>query len=112
MGLLTLKLIDFARYLRAGDANGVTTQLAAWIAGAVVVMLVAQTAWADGIVIGAMSLHKLGIWSQVFYGLAAGSSASTVKDALKAVDNTNSAAIPVLVPTRATRAVSAPKDVG
>lgn len=112
MAALTLKVIDFVRYLRAADVNGITTQLAAWVAGVVVVLLVAQTDWADGITVGDMNLHTLGFWSLVFYGLSAGSAASFAKDSLKAVDNTNSAALPVLVPTGERRAPSAPKDVG
>lgn len=112
MAALTLKLVDFLRYARAGDTNGIFTQLTAWIAGVVVVLLVAQTAWADGIPVGDMNLGNLGFWSLVFYGLAAGSGASAVKDGLKAVDNTNSAAIPTLVPTGERRAGSAPRDVG
>lgn len=98
MAALTLKLIDFLRYCRAGDMNGALTQLAAWVAGIVVVLLVAQTDWANGIAIGDMNLSTLGFWSLVFYGLTAGSAASFTKDALKAFDNSNSAAIPVLLP--------------
>ena len=99
MAALTLKIVDFIRYLRAGDKNGVLTQLAAWIAGVLVVVLVAQTDWANGIAIGDMNLATLGFWSLVFYGLTAGSAASFTKDALKSFDNTNSAAIPTLLPT-------------
>ena len=112
MAALTLKLVDFLRYCRAADVNGIMTQLASWVAGMIVVLLVAQTDWADGIGIGDMNLGTLGFWSLVFYGLSAGSGASFLKDGLKAVDNTNSAAIPVLVPTGERPAVSAPKDVG
>lgn len=120
MAALTLKIIDFLRYLRAGDMNGALTQLAAWIAGIAVVLLVAQTDWANGISIGDMNLGTLGFWSLVFYGLTAGSAASFTKDALKAFDNTNSAAIPTLLPTGRHRAtggavagsVAAQKDVG
>jgi hypothetical protein len=112
MAALIYKCTDFLRYVRAGDSNGVTTQLFVWLAGVVVVILVAQTAWADGIKIGDMNLHSLGIWSLVFYGLSAGSGASLTKDTLKAVDNTNSAAIPTLVPTAGRKPVSAPRDVG
>lgn len=112
MAALTIKLIDFLRYLRAADINGICSQLAAWVAGVVVVLLVAQTDWADGISIGDMNLATLGFWSLVFYGLSAGSAASFAKDSLKAVDNTNSAAIPTLVPTGERRATSAPKDIG
>lgn len=112
MAALTLKLIDFLRYVRAADVNGITTQLASWIAGVVVVLLVAQTDWADGITIGDMNLHTLGFWSLVFYGVSAGSAASLGKDTLKAVDNTNSAVIPVLVPTPERPSPATPKDVG
>jgi len=112
MAALTLKIIDFLRYVRAGDRNGVLTQLFSWLAGVVVVLLVAQTAWADGITIGDMNLHTLGFWSLVFYGLSVGSGASLTKDTLKAVDNTNSAAIPVLVPSAKHKAPNVPQDIG
>lgn len=112
MAALTLKVIDFLRYLRAGDMNGVLTQFASWVAGVLVVLLVARTDWADGIVIGDMSLAALGVWSQVFFGLSAGSGASFVKDTLKAVDNTNSAAIPTLVRRTPRRRTIEPEDIG
>jgi hypothetical protein len=98
MAALTLKLVDFARYARAGDINGIVTQLASWIASVLIVFLVAQTAWADGINVGDQNLAKLNGWSLLFWGLAAGSTASFVKDTLKAFDGTNSAAIPTLLP--------------
>lgn len=98
MATLTLKIVDFARYVRARDINGIVTQLAAWLAGVLVVLLVAQTDWADGVTIGAMSLGKLGFWSLVFYGLAAGSGASTVKDTLKAVNPNDTSTVPAMIP--------------
>ncbi len=112
MATLTLKIIDFLRYLRGGDINGMLTQLFAWLAGVLVVLLVAQTDWADGIAIGDMSLATLGFWSLVFYGLSAGSGASAVKDFLKSVDNHNSSAIPVLVPESRRIDDKGPKEVG
>lgn len=112
MVTLILKLIDFLRYARAGDVNGVLTQLTTWGAGVLVIVLVAQTDWAAGIQVGEFNLATLGFWSLVFYGMSAGSAASLAKDTLKAVDNTNSAAIPTLIPTGERSAPSAPKDVG
>lgn len=111
MAALTLKVVDFLRYCRAADVNGVFTQLAAWIAGVIVVLLVAHTDWADGIAVGDMTLGTINVWSLIFYGLSAGSAASFVKDSLKAVDNTNSAALPTLMPGRR-HPVGGPKDVG
>lgn len=112
MAALILKLIDFVRYARGGDANGIVTQLATWFAGVVVVLLVAQTDWADGIAIGDMNLGTLGFWSLVFYGLSAGSAASFAKDTLKSVDNSNSSAIPVLIPSSRRLDDKGPKEVG
>ncbi len=101
MAAISLKIVDFFRYARAGDSTGVLTQIVAWVVGFVIVLLAAQTDWADGIAVGDMSLATLNIWSLLFVGLAAGSGASFFKDAYKAIDPTNSAAIPVLVPERA-----------
>jgi hypothetical protein len=96
---LIVKVVDFLRYARSRDMNGVTTQLIVWIAGVGVVLLVAQTLWADGISVGDRALSTLDIWSQVFAGLTIGSAASVVKDiGYKSWDNNNSAAIPTLLP--------------
>lgn len=94
---LILKVIDFLRYAKAGDLNGVLTQLITWVAGVLVLLLVAQTNWADGITIGDTVLSKLGFWSVVFAGLSLASTASLAKDTLKSVDNSNSSAIPTLL---------------
>ncbi len=96
--LLVLKLMDFMRYLLARDANGVVTQLGAWVFGAVALMLAAKTDWAASIPIGGLALAKLNIWSQIFAGMAIASGGSFLKDVTKAVDNSNSAAIPTLLP--------------
>lgn len=112
MVTLILKLIDFLRYARGADVNGMLTQLASWVAGIVVILLVAHTDWADGIAVGTMALGKLNFWSLVFYGMSAGSAASLVKDTLKSVDNTNSAAIPVLIPESRRIDDKGPKEVG
>ncbi len=112
MTALTLKGLDFIRYLRAGDANGVLTQLASWIISVLVVILVAQTDWASGISVGDQTLASINIWSLLFVGLAVGSGASFLKDTLKSIDNSNSAAIPVLVAQTNRRRTEKPEEVG
>lgn len=94
---LIYKLVDFARYARAGDLNGVVTQLVTWAAGVAVMLLVAQTTWAGAIVVGNTALSKLGVWSIVFAGVTVASSASVVKDTLKSLDNHDTAAVPTLL---------------
>lgn len=113
MAILTLKLVDFLRYARAADLNGVLTQLCAWVGGVVVVLLVAQTDWARGIQIGDKSLHSLSFWSLIFVGLTTGSGASVIKDVgVKALDNSNSAAIPTLAPPSRRATTDSPREVG
>lgn len=79
------KIVDFVRYAKAGDYNGIITQLIAWIGGALVVMLGAHTAWADGIVFGDVSLAHMGLASQVLAGIALGSTASLANDFTRTV---------------------------
>lgn len=95
--ILIKKMLDFLRYLSAQDWNAVVTQLIAWVGGVGGVMLAAQTDWAGGIVIGDFTLENLSAWSLVFVGLTISSGASFIHDATKAVDNTDSAAVPTLL---------------
>jgi hypothetical protein len=91
------KLVDFVRFLRAGDVNGVITQVAAWAAGFLVVALAAHTPWAAGLVFGGFALSKLGVAAQLLVGVTVGSAASFGKDVVAAVDNSQSAAVPPLI---------------
>lgn len=98
MVALIIKLIDFTRYAKSRDLNGVITQLCAWGAGVAVAVFVARTDWAPSIVMGGKPLSQLNSWSLVFAGLFAGSTASVGKDVLyKSLDNhTTSAIAPLL----------------
>ncbi len=98
---LILKLVDFVRYARARDVNGVVTQLCVWVAGVLVLELVAHTAWAVAFPVGDTTLAKLGFWSIVFAGMSIGSGASLVRDTQKSLDNTDSQRLPALIPTTA-----------
>ncbi len=109
---LIKKLVDFTRYAKAGDINGIITQLVAWAAGIAVFFLAAQSDWADGIEIGDRALSVLNGWSLVMAGLAAGSSASVFQDFLKSNDNTNSAAIPTLLPPGGTQPTHGTRETG
>lgn len=97
---LAWKLVDFVKFVRARDTNGIVTQLAVWVAGVVVVFLLAATDFADGIAIGDKALGSMNAASLLFIGLGfVGSSASVIYDFKRARDNTDTAATPMLVPT-------------
>ncbi len=91
------KVVDFVRYVRAGDRNAIAIQILAWAAGFGVVALAAQTPWAAGLDFGGFTLDRLNLASQLLVGISIGSSMSLVADFKKAVDNSQSAAVPPLL---------------
>jgi len=97
MGLLVVSVINFLKYLRAGDMNGWFTQLIVWVAGVGAVLLVAQTDFASGITVGDQLMDNLNFASLVFVGLTVGSVGSFAVEIKKAIDGTDSAAKPDLI---------------
>lgn len=96
---LMVKLVDFAKFLRARDANAIVTQLAVWVAGVAVTLLLAASDFAAAVEIGdGLSLAKLNAASLALIGLTISSTGSVVYDFKKAADNTDSATVPSLVP--------------
>ncbi len=91
---LVWKIVDFAKYVRAKNVDAIIVQLAVWLAGVAVVFLLANTDFAGGIVVGDLVLASMKWPSLVLIGLSVGSSSSVLVDAKKAVDNTDSAAVP------------------
>lgn len=91
---LIWKIVDFVKYLRARDGEAAITQAAVWAAGVGVIFLLAETNYADGIVLGDLALGAMNAASLLLIGLSMGSSASVLVDFKKAVDNTDSAAVP------------------
>lgn len=98
MATLVKAIIDFIKYVRVRDTNGVATSLAAWVAGVIVVLLVAQTDFAGGIEIADRALGDYNTWSLVFLGLTISTIAQFGVEIIKAADNSDSAAKPDLVP--------------
>lgn len=98
MGAIVYTLINLLKNARAGLWSPVTTQLIAWFAGVMVVVLFAQTDWADTITFGDSALSSLNGSSQFVIGLMAASLFGVVAEVIKAVDGNDSAAKPPLIP--------------
>jgi ABC-type branched-subunit amino acid transport system permease subunit len=96
-GALILKLVDFAKYVRHGDANGIVTIVAGWVIGFVAIKLTLATDWSDEIKFGTESLKDLNFGSQLVLAVVATSVAGLLYDVKKAVDNTDSASTPPLI---------------
>lgn len=99
-GALVWKFVDFLKALTNRDWNTVVTQLVVWVAGIAAVMLFAHSDFAANISVmdGGMTLATLGGVGQLIVGLSAASLVSVGVDVKKALDNSDSAAQPPLVP--------------
>jgi hypothetical protein len=95
-GALVLKLMDFIKYARQSDWNGVFTLLIGWGVGVFAIWVIRLTEWDKEIKIGAQSLDELDWKSTVVLGFVATSVAAVVYDFKKAVDNTDTASTPRL----------------
>lgn len=102
---LIWKIVDFVKFVQVRNINAIVTQVGVWVAGVAVLFLLAATDFASGVKIGDSVLGDLNWASVILIGLSIGSSASVLVDAKKAVDNTDSAAVPrksaVVAPRRA-----------
>lgn len=97
LALLVVGVVNFLRYLRNTDWNGVATIGLAWVAGIFAVGLVAKTNFAAGIPIGDLSLADLNFASQIFVGMTIASTGSYFVDVKKALDDKDSAKVPPLL---------------
>lgn len=97
---MVITVINFIKFLRNGDWNGVITQLAVWVAGVVVIMFAAQTQWAAeiGSALFGTSLAMMDLWSQFFIGLCVGGLATVTNEFKKALDSGDSAKKPPMLP--------------
>lgn len=103
MSALVKKAVDLLKYATAGDWNGILTQVVAWAAGVGVIFLVGNSNFGDQVNINGVALSALNQWAWVLAGMAVASGAGFGVDTLKALDNTDSAAMPALTPTPARR---------
>lgn len=92
------KFMDFLKFARARDTNGVLTQVIAWSAGVIGVFLFAETDFARGVSLGGVALAEASGATKVFAGLMAISLLSKVYDFQKSFDNTQTSATPSIVP--------------
>lgn len=103
------KVIDFVKYLAGGDVNAVVTQLVAWAAGVGMAFLTANSDYGTEIMVNGRSLSSLNGWALTLLGLNIASLAGVGWDTIKAIDSSNSAAVPDLLAPR--EAISAQREV-
>lgn len=101
LGTLVSKLIDFFKAVTARDVNGVVTQLGVWAAGVLAVFLAGASQIGGRIGFEGITLQAANGPTKVMFGLVIMSLLSKVYDFQKAIDNTQSAATPSLIPGKA-----------
>lgn len=98
---LVWKVIDFTRHLAnfAQEKSAVATQLLAWIAGVLAVVVGAHAGATEAITLPGTTdaLGNLDGWSQVLVGLLLASTASAAVDVKQAIDGTDSNVKPPLI---------------
>lgn len=97
LSALIKKIVDTVKYGAAGDVNAVATQIVVWIAGVLVMFAAAASDLGAQLTVNGHSLGDLNNWSVVLVGVNLASTASVGWDVIKAVDNSNSAAVPNLL---------------
>jgi hypothetical protein len=111
VGTLVFTVVNFLTYLRSRNWNGVLTQLIAWVAGVVGIVIAAHSQYAAQITFGTQNLSNANGWTQVFLGLIATSLLSTFNELKKAIDNSDSAKKAPLLPPPAEPAGAAASSV-
>lgn len=101
LAALTKKIVDFLRMTTniATQVSGVLTQLTAWVGGVVATSIYAHSDFAHNVLIGSQTLEKFNGMTLTIIGLMAGSAGSLIHDIQQAIDSTDSAIKPPLVPT-------------
>lgn len=97
LGLVTAA-VNFVKYLRARDTNGYVTQLAVWLAGIGTTLLIRISDFANTFDVGGVNLDTANAGTVILAGLGLGSAAMLVNDAKQALDRSDSAAKPPLIP--------------
>lgn len=99
LGTVVFSFVNVLKFASGKQWNSVVTQLIAWAAGIAGIFLAGATQFAAGINVGDMTLETLNGPSKFFLGLVATSLLSTLNEFKKAIDSTDSAATPPLVPS-------------
>lgn len=99
-GLIAIiwKVVDFLKYLTNKDINAALTQASVWLSALAVALLAREADPFAGIGILGTTFGNLDLAAVVLFALGIGSTASGVVDFKKAVDHSDTARTPALLP--------------
>lgn len=93
-------IVDLVKYVRARNTNGYVTQLAVWLAGVFVIVVMSHSDFGKAIDVGGVTLDAASWGTLLLVGLGLGSSAMLANDVKQALDRSDSAVKPDLVPPK------------
>lgn len=93
-GALVYTFVIFLKNLSAQQWGPAATQLITWLAGIGGMFVLAQTQFATGISVGGVALDRLDFWPTVMLGLMAAAPMSLLHEFKKAIDRSDTAAVP------------------
>lgn len=105
LSAIVYAVISLLRFAKGRDWNGVFTILSVWVAGFVVLLLFAQSDWAETLVVEGIinePLSELSVASLIILGFAVGSTATAFNEVRGAIDRHSSTAKPKLVDATST----------
>lgn len=93
------KVVDFLKYLANRDLNAAVTQASVWLSAIAVSLLAREAEPFSTVGVVGTTFGELSTAAIVLFALGLGSTASGLVDFKKAIDSTDSAAIPPLMHT-------------
>jgi len=114
IGALAYKLVDFVKFLTNRDKNALITQAAAWIIGILVVVMSSLSNIFEGFVLPGMTtaINDLDVFSLVIIGMSLQSVMGITFDFKKAIDGSDSAVVPTIIPGAPSGEVETERDSG
>ena len=92
------KVVDFLKFVTNRDVNAAVTQLSVWLAATGVALLAREAEPFSTIGVVGTTFGDLSTPAIILFALGLGSTASGVVDLKKAIDGSDSAAVPPLIP--------------
>lgn len=102
LGALGYTLVNLVKFARAGDLDGVVTTVGSWLVGFLLVAVGAHAGLTENFVVPGLdvALGQLDWWSQLLLGASMLSLLGVVYDFKKALDSSDSAKVPTLLPPK------------
>ena len=91
-------VVDLVKYIRARDTNGYLTQITVWLAGIATTVLLSLSDFGESIDVGGVPLDVASGATLVLAGLGLGSAAMLANEVKTALDRSDTAVKPPLVP--------------